>query len=68
MAHRLRVVGLQKGSAKILVDVAEWVTKSPIAAGVLLTGTATVVGGAYAVLKDIAVVKAISLGSSWERS
>jgi len=54
VAHRLRVVGLQKGSAKILVDVVEWVTKNPVAAGVLLTGATTVGGGAYLVLKDIA--------------
>jgi hypothetical protein len=56
VAHRLRVVGLQKGSAKILVDVVEWVTNHPVAAGVLLTGTTTAVGGAYIVLKDIAGV------------
>ena len=56
VAHRLRVVGLQKGSAKILVDVVEWVTKNPVASGVLLTGTTGLVGGAYVVLKDIAGV------------
>ena len=56
IAHRLRVVGLQKGSAKILVDVVEWVTKNPLASGVLLTGATTALGGAYIVLKDIAGV------------
>jgi hypothetical protein len=56
MAHRLRVVGLQRGSAKILVDVVEWVTKNPAASEVLVTAATALAGGAYIVLKDIAAV------------
>lgn len=56
VAHRLRVVGLERGSAIILVDVVEWVTKHPEAAGVLLTAATASVAGAYVVLKDIAGV------------
>jgi hypothetical protein len=54
--HRIRVVGLQKGSARILVDVIEWVTKNPAAAGVLLTAGSLATTGAYRIVKDIAGV------------
>lgn len=54
--HRIRVVGLQKGSAKIVVDVVEWVAKNPAAAGVLVTGASVVGAGAYKVLADLAAV------------
>jgi hypothetical protein len=61
--HRLRVVGLQKGSAKILVDIVEWVVKNPAPAAVLVSAagvavTAASVGGAaaYKVLTEIAGV------------
>ena len=56
IAHRLRVVGLQRGSAKILVDVVEWATKNPATSGVLVTAATAIGGGAYIVLKDIAAV------------
>jgi hypothetical protein len=54
--HRIRVVGLQKGSARIFVDVIEWVTKNPAAAGVLVTGGSLAATGAYRIVKDIAAV------------
>lgn len=54
--HRLRVVGLKKGSAKILVEVIEWTAKNPAAAGVLATVGMGIAGGAYKVIKDIAGV------------
>jgi hypothetical protein len=47
---------VQKGSAKILVDVVEWVTKNPAAAGVLVTGAGLLATGAYKVLTDLAGV------------
>lgn len=56
IGHRIRVVGLQKGSAKIVVDVVEWVAKNPAAAGVLVTGASVVGAGAYKVLTDLAGV------------
>jgi|SRR5208337_4452623 len=51
--HRIRVAGLQKGSAKILFEVLDWVTKNPIAAGVIATTTTGVAAGAYKVIKDL---------------
>ena len=54
--HRIRVIGLRKGSAKILVDVVEWTAKNPLAAGVLVSAAGMVGTGAYRVIKDIAGV------------
>jgi hypothetical protein len=54
--HRIRVVGLQKGSAKILIDVVEWVIKNPAAATVFVTLGGVVTAGAYKVITDIAGV------------
>jgi len=61
--HRIRVVGLQQGSARILVDVIEWTTKNPAAAGVLVAGGGVAVTAAgmlgtagYKIIKDIAGV------------
>lgn len=54
--HRLRVVGLQKGSARILVDVIEWVKTNPAAATVMVTGGSLLATGAYKVINDIAGV------------
>jgi hypothetical protein len=54
--HRIRVVGLEPGSARILIDVVEWTSKNPAAAGVLVTGIGLIGGAAYKVVKDIAAV------------
>jgi hypothetical protein len=54
--HRIRVLGLRKGSAKIVVDIVEWVAKNPAAAGVLVTGGSLIATGAYKVLTDLAGV------------
>jgi len=54
--HRIRVVGVERGSARILVDVVEWITRNPAAAGVLATVGLSVTGGAYKILKDLAGV------------
>src|SRR5258705_7883679 len=54
--HRIRVVGVERGSARILVDVVEWITRNPAAAGVLATVGLGVTGGAYKILKDLAGV------------
>ena len=50
--NRIRVVGLQRGSAKILIDVVDWIVKNPAAAGVIATTASGAVAGAYIVLKD----------------
>jgi hypothetical protein len=52
-AQHLGVVTLEKGSARILLDVFEWVVKNPAPASVFTTGGIAAVGGAYIVLKDI---------------
>jgi hypothetical protein len=51
--HNIRVVGLKDGSARILIDVFEYVTKNPGSATVFLTGATVVGGAAYRVVTDI---------------
>lgn len=45
--HRIRVVGLQRGSAKIIVDVVEWVRQNPSAATALISGASVVGAGVW---------------------
>lgn len=54
--HRIRVVGLEKGSAKIIVEVVDWIIKNPNASLALSGVATTVVGGAYIALRDLAKV------------
>lgn len=57
--QRLRVVAVRKGSAKILIDVVQWIANNPQAAGVWVTAGGMVGTGAYMVLKDlVGVIKA----------
>lgn len=49
--HRIRVVGLQRGSARIIVDVLEWVRQNPQAAGVLVTGMGLAGAGVWKTLE-----------------
>lgn len=54
--HRLRVAALWKGSARIVVEIVDWVTKNPAAAGVVVTAGGLVTTGAYKVLSVLAGV------------
>jgi hypothetical protein len=51
--HGIRVAALQKGSAKILIDVVDWVAKNPVAAGVIATAASGAAAGTYKVVKNI---------------
>ena len=53
---QIRVVGVEKGSAKILLDVLDWVKTNPAAAGVVGTVGTTAAAGIYKILKDLASV------------
>jgi hypothetical protein len=54
--RHVRVVGLQKGSSKVLVEIVDWVIKNPTAA-TALTGVGTAIGaGAYKVVEFISGV------------
>jgi hypothetical protein len=53
---QLRVVGLKPNSTHIFVDIIEFVKANPAASGVLVSGGSVLLGGAYKVIKDIAVV------------
>ena len=54
--HSLTVVGLKKGSSRILIDVIGYVTQHPQSAGVLLTGMTALGGGAAWAIKTLAGV------------
>jgi hypothetical protein len=46
-AHRIRVVGLERGSAKIIIEALDWVAKNPQAAGVIVSAGGLVGAGVY---------------------
>jgi hypothetical protein len=52
-SHRIRIFGLRPGSAVIGIDIIEWVTKNPAAAGAFITGGGMVAGGIYKAINFI---------------